>query len=65
MPSDRLLVWLVRAQLLYETIERDLDMEHFFETADSAEPAVQYVEIYEAQLSQFMRDVPPDLQDNG
>ena len=66
LPSDRLLVSLVRAQRLFETVERGLDVQNAVDVADSAAPAIGFVEQSSERLD-TMQNVgfPRDLASNS
>lgn len=66
LPSDRLLVWQVRTQLLFEKIEWGLDVQNAVDTADSADPAVEFVNVYTEKLANLQeQEYPLDLRDNS
>jgi len=62
-PTDRILVWLVRAQQLSQSICLSIAFRNAGVLGQS-EPLPSVIERFEQQIQAFRRSIPPDTRDN-
>jgi hypothetical protein len=63
-PTDRILVWLVRAQQLSQSICLALAFRNAGVLGE-AEPIQSVIERFERQIRTFRATIPPDARDDG